>query len=111
MIATWKPLRALAGEAGVGIRWPSRVIVSSEATIWRKGAGMIGIRWLAALPFVGIIFGTAFVNRVEPLVFGMPLVLAWIVGWVVASSVIMAAIYVLDPINKRAGPGGEGAER
>ena len=72
---------------------------------------MIGIRWLAALPFVGIIFGTAFVNRVEPLVFGMPLVLAWIVGWVVAGSVIMAAIYLLDPINKRAGPGGEGAER
>jgi hypothetical protein len=87
------------------------VTVSSGATIWRKGAAMIGIRWLAALPFVGILVGTAFVNRIEPLVFGMPLVLAWIVGWVVAGSVIMAAIYLLDPINKRPGQGGEGAER
>jgi hypothetical protein len=88
-----------------------RVTVSSKATIWRKGVRMIGIRWLAALPFVGILVGTAFVNRIEPLVFGMPLVLAWIVGWVVAGSVIMAAVYLLDPINKRPSHGGEGAER
>jgi hypothetical protein len=72
---------------------------------------MIGIRWLAALPFLGILVGTAFVNRVEPLVFGMPLVLAWIVGWVIAGSLIMAAVYLLDPINKRPGHGDEGAKR
>jgi hypothetical protein len=72
---------------------------------------MIRMRWLAALPFLGILVGTAFVNRVEPLVFGMPLVLAWIVGWVIAGSLIMAAVYLLDPVNKGPGRGGEGAER
>ena len=34
------------------------------------------LRVLAALPFIGILLGVPFVNRVEPLVLGMPFVLA-----------------------------------
>jgi hypothetical protein len=56
-------------------------------------------RWLVALPFLGILIGTAFVNQVEPLVLGMPFVLAWIVGWVVVGAAVMALIYAIDPIN------------
>lgn len=59
------------------------------------------LRVLAALPFVGILLGVPFVNRVEPLVLGMPFVLAWIVMWVVLSSIIMAVIYRLDPTNRQ----------
>src|SRR5579863_2008075 len=68
---------------------------------------MGNIRWLAALPFLAILVGTAFVNRVEPLVFGMPLVLAWLVAWVILTAVIMAIIFVYDPANKEGseGPG------
>lgn len=58
------------------------------------------LRVLAALPFIGILIGVAFVNRVEPLIFGMPFVLAWIVMWVVLSAIIMAIIYRLDPTNR-----------
>jgi len=58
------------------------------------------LRLLAVLPFVGILLGVPFVNRVEPLVMGMPLVLAWIVFWVVMSAVIMAVIYKFDPSNR-----------
>jgi xanthosine utilization system XapX-like protein len=58
------------------------------------------LRLLAVLPFIGILLGVPFVNRVEPLVLGMPLVLAWIVFWVVMSAVIMALVYKLDPINR-----------
>ena len=54
------------------------------------------LRVLAALPFIGILLGVPFVNRVEPLVLGMPFVLGWIVAWVVLSSVIMAIVYRLD---------------
>ena len=67
------------------------------------------LRVLAALPFVGILFGVAFVNRVEPLVLGMPFVLAWIVMWVVLSSIIMAIIYRLDPSNRQLVAEGEEA--
>jgi hypothetical protein len=59
------------------------------------------LRVLAALPFIGILLGVPFVNRVEPLVLGMPFVLAWIVMWVVLSSIIMAIIYRLDPTNRQ----------
>ena len=53
---------------------------------------------LAALPFLGIL-GTAFANRVEPFVLGMPFMLFWLVLWVVLTSIIMAVVYVLDPAN------------
>jgi xanthosine utilization system XapX-like protein len=72
---------------------------------------MTGIRWLGLLPFLGILVGTAFVNQVEPLVFGMPFVLAWLVAWVIAGSIITAIIYRLDPINARSAREQDGAGR
>ncbi|WP_144155139.1 DUF3311 domain-containing protein [Paraburkholderia sp. BCC1885] len=59
------------------------------------------LRILAALPFIGILLGVPFVNRVEPLVLGMPFVLAWIVLWVILISVIMGIVYKLDPTNRQ----------
>ncbi|NPT42564.1 DUF3311 domain-containing protein [Paraburkholderia sp. 1N] len=67
------------------------------------------LRVLAALPFVGILLGIPFVNRVEPLVLGMPFVLAWIVMWVVLSAIIMAIVYRLDPSNRQLAVEGEEA--
>lgn len=58
------------------------------------------IHLLAALPFVGILVGGGFANRVEPFVLGMPFILFWIVMWVALTSVIMAVVYRLDPTNK-----------
>ncbi|WP_322053961.1 DUF3311 domain-containing protein [Paraburkholderia bannensis] len=60
----------------------------------------MSLRLLAALPFIGILLGVPFVNRTEPLILGMPLVLAWIVMWVVLTSAIMAIVYRLDPVNR-----------
>jgi hypothetical protein len=57
---------------------------------------MRAIRWLAILPFLGLIVGPFFVNRVEPVILGLPLLLAWIVAWVVLTAIIMAIIYSLD---------------
>ncbi len=59
------------------------------------------IHLLAALPFIGILGGISFANRVEPYVLGMPFILFWIVLWVVLTSVIMGIVYLLDPANKR----------
>ena len=59
------------------------------------------IHLLAALPFIGILGGISFANRVEPYVLGMPFILFWIVLCVVLTSVIMGIVYLLDPTNKR----------
>ena len=67
----------------------------------------MSFRLLAVLPFIGILLGVPFVNRVEPLVLGMPFVLAWIVMWVVLSSIIMGLIYRFDPVNRQASSGEE----
>ena len=72
---------------------------------------MAALRWLAALPFLGILIGTAFVNQVEPLVFGMPFVLAWIVGWVIVGAAAMAIVYAFDPANAVADSDADGERR
>lgn len=58
------------------------------------------VKWLALLPFLGMLGGPFVLNRVEPLVFGMPLLLAWLVACVIASSAIMGVIYLCDPANR-----------
>lgn len=61
------------------------------------------LRWLAVLPPAGMLLGPYLLNRVEPLVLGMPLLLAWLVGCTVATSAVMAVIYLTDPANRDAG--------
>ncbi|MFF7633069.1 DUF3311 domain-containing protein [Kitasatospora sp. NPDC008050] len=56
---------------------------------------------LGALPFLGILGGIFFANRMTPYVLGMPFILFWIVLWVVLSSVTMALVYRLDPGNRQ----------
>ena len=59
------------------------------------------LRFLAVLPFIGILLGVPFANRVEPLVLGMPFVLAWIVLWVSSPRSSWAIIYRCDPANRQ----------
>jgi hypothetical protein len=69
----------------------------------------MALRWLAILPFVAVLLGTPFLNRVEPIVFGMPLVLTWLAAWLPLSALIMGVIYLRDPANQveRREPGTE----
>lgn len=55
---------------------------------------------LALLPFIGLLGGLSFANRVEPYVLGMPFLIFWIILWVVLTSLIMGTIYFFDPVNK-----------
>ena len=58
------------------------------------------IRWLAVVPFFALIIGPFFVNRAAPFVAGLPFLLAWIVAWILITSLILAAIYAVDPANR-----------
>jgi uncharacterized protein DUF3311 len=61
------------------------------------------IRWLAVLPFIGLVIGPFFVNRPTPFVLGLPFLLAWIVAWILLTSLIMTVIYWFDPANQEDG--------
>jgi hypothetical protein len=65
---------------------------------------MRGIRWLAIVPFLALLVGPFFVNRATPFVLGLPFLLAWIVVWILLTSVIMAVIYAADPANREGEP-------
>ncbi len=58
---------------------------------------MRNLRWLAVLPFLGILLGPFLLNRVEPFVLGLPLLLAWLVLCVIGTSAVMGVIYLTDP--------------
>ena len=64
---------------------------------------MRAIYLLGALPFIGILGGIIFADRVEPFVLGLPFILFWIVVWVILTSVVMGIIYQLDPQNREEG--------
>ncbi len=61
---------------------------------------MAFVKLLAILPFIGILVGTPFFNRVEPLILGIPLILAWIIMWIFLTAAIMAIIYLTGPANR-----------
>jgi hypothetical protein len=57
------------------------------------------VRALALLPFVAMLVGPFFVNRVTPTILGMPFLLAWFVAWILITAAIMAVIFRFDPVN------------
>ena len=50
---------------------------------------------VAFVPALAIVAGLPFVNRLEPVVYGLPFLLAWILGWVLATPLFLAAAYLL----------------
>jgi hypothetical protein len=49
----------------------------------------------AAVPVAALILALPFVNRVEPLVLGLPFVLFWILAWVFATPAFLGIAYWL----------------
>jgi hypothetical protein len=59
-------------------------------------------RWLALLPTAGLLIGVPALNGVHRSVMGLPILLVWIVGCVLSTSVVMAVIGALDRRHERA---------
>jgi hypothetical protein len=58
------------------------------------------LAWLGLIPVVLNLTGVFFANRVQPLILGVPFFLAWIVGCVLATAVVMWIVYRNDPANR-----------
>jgi len=51
---------------------------------------------LGAIPFITLVFALPLVNRIYPLILGLPFILAWILGWVILTPPILWAAYLLE---------------
>ena len=57
--------------------------------------------WLALLPPIGMLGGIPFVNRATRLVLGVPPLMAWMIGWILGTSLVMGVIFALDSRRAR----------
>ena len=51
---------------------------------------------LAALPIAMLSVAVPFVNQLEPRIFGLPFVFAWIIAWVALTPLCIYAIYKME---------------
>jgi hypothetical protein len=51
---------------------------------------------LASIPFVALVFLLPFVNRIEPIILGLPFLLFWIVTWVFLTPFLLLIAYRLE---------------
>jgi Protein of unknown function (DUF3311) len=54
------------------------------------------IHALVVLPVAFVLVMPFFINQVTPFVLGMPLLLGWLAGTLVVTSIVMALIYLSD---------------
>lgn len=69
-----------------------------------------GRKWalaLGAIPFITLVFALPLVNRVEPVILGLPFLLFWILGWVLLTPFILLAAYLVE---RKGNPPEEGEE-
>jgi hypothetical protein len=63
----------------------------------------------AFVPALALVAGLPFVNRLQPVVLGLPFLLFWILAWVVATPLFLAAAYLLA--DRTPGRSASGAAR
>lgn len=60
----------------------------------------MGLKALGLVPWIVLLVGMPFMNRVEPYVLGLPLPLAWATGCTLFSAATLFVIYRLDARNR-----------
>ncbi len=51
---------------------------------------------LGSIPFLTLVFALPLVNRLEPIILGLPFILFWIVLWVFLTPFVLMAAYRLE---------------
>jgi hypothetical protein len=51
---------------------------------------------LAAIPFLTLVFALPLVNRLRPIILGLPFLLFWILAWVALTPLILYLAYRLE---------------
>jgi len=51
---------------------------------------------LGAIPFITMVFALPLVNRIEPIILGLPFLLFWLLAWVMMTPLILFVAYILE---------------
>jgi hypothetical protein len=65
------------------------------ATI-RQGRGRRWALLLGCVPFAALVGALPWVNRVEPMILGLPFLLFWIFAWVALTPIVLFAAYLIE---------------
>ena len=60
----------------------------------RKGTRLALL--FGAIPFLTLVLALPFVNRIKPVILGLPFVLFWILLWVVLTPAVLWAAYKIE---------------
>jgi hypothetical protein len=69
--------------------------------------GTIYALLLGAVPFITLVFALPLVNRIYPIILGLPFILFWILSWVILTPFILFLAY---RVEKKFNPPQEGEE-
>ena len=69
--------------------------------------GTVYALFLGAVPFITLVFALPLVNRIYPIVLGLPFILFWIISWVILTPFILFLAY---KVEKKFNPPQEGEE-
>jgi hypothetical protein len=61
----------------------------------------LGVVLLGLIPFIAMCFSVSLWDRVEPMIFGLPFNLFWLIAWIVLSSLCMWAAYRVEAAQDR----------
>ena len=56
----------------------------------------LGALLLALIPFVAMCFSVSLWDRIQPMIFGLPFNLFWLIAWIVLSNLCMWAAYRVE---------------
>ena len=51
---------------------------------------------LGTIPFITLVFALPLVNRIKPMILGLPFMLFWILTWVILTPLILFVAYTLE---------------
>jgi hypothetical protein len=61
----------------------------------------LGALALGAIPFAAMCFSVALWDRIEPMIFGLPFNLFWLILWILLTSCCMWGAYLLERTGDR----------
>jgi hypothetical protein len=76
----------------------ARVLRHGRVEVKKPSSGALA---LALIPFAAMCFSVSFWDRIDPMLFGLPFNLFWLISWIVLSTICMWIAYRLEAARNK----------